>query len=138
MTELVRFGISLEKKLLVEFDRFVKERGLPNRSQGFRNLIRENLVKKEWLKGQEIAGTITLVYKHTKRELVDKLTTIQHNFHDFIIATQHIHLDHDNCLEIVVVKGKPKETQKLFNALKSTKGVKHGALSMTTTGSKMP
>lgn len=138
MSQLVRFGVSLEKELLDEFDRLVKEKRLPNRSQGFRSLIRENLVKKEWLQGKEVAGAITLVYDHTKRESVDKLISIQHNFHDLIISTQHIHLDHNNCLEIVVVKGKPKEAQKLFNTLKSTKGVKHGALSMTTTGSKIP
>ena len=138
MTEIIRFGVSLEKSLLDELDRFIKVRGIPNRSQGIRLLIREALVKKEWHEGREIAGAITLVYNHHKRELLDKLTTIQHEFHHIIISTQHIHLDHDNCLEIVVVKGKPKQAQNLLHALESTKGIKHAALNMTTTGRKIP
>jgi CopG family nickel-responsive transcriptional regulator len=138
MTELVRFGVSLEKDLLDEFDRFVRAGGFANRSQGLRSLIRDQLVKREWLKGKEVAGTITLVYDHHRRELVRKLTSVQHDFHDLIISTQHIHLDHNNCLEIVVVKGKPKEAQGLLFVLRAVKGVKHSAMSMATTGHKIP
>lgn len=138
MTELVRFGVSLEKDLLDEFDRFVRAGGFANRSQGLRSLIREQLVKREWLKGKEVAGAITLVYDHHKRELVRKLTSVQHDFHDVIVSTQHIHLDHNNCLEIVVAKGKPAQAQELLQALKATKGVKHCSISMATTGHKIP
>lgn len=138
MTELVRFGVSLEKDLLDEFDRFVRDGHFANRSQGLRSLIRDQLVKREWLKGKEVAGTITLVYDHHRRELVKKLTSVQHDFHDIIISTQHIHLDHNNCLEIVVVKGKPKEAQGLLFVLRAVKGVKHSAMSMATTGHKIP
>jgi CopG family nickel-responsive transcriptional regulator len=138
MPGLSRFGICLERELLKALDRFVREGGFSNRSQGIRSLIREKLVQKEWLAGKEIAGAITLVYDHTKRELVRKLTSIQHNFHDIVISSQHVHLDHSNCLEIVVVKGKPKKVARLLSALKSTKGIKHTGLTMTTTGKEMP
>jgi CopG family nickel-responsive transcriptional regulator len=138
MPGLSRFGICLEKELLKALDRFVQEGGFANRSQGIRSLIREKLVQKEWLAGKEIAGAITLVYDHTKRELARKLTSVQHNFHDIVISSQHVHLDHSNCLEIVVVKGKPKKVARLLSALKSTKGIKHTGLTMTTTGKEMP
>lgn len=134
MSQVVRFGVSLEKELLSRFDKLIKEKDYPNRSEAIRDLIRENLVKKEWTEGREVAGAITLVYDHHKRELVNKLTDIQHDFHRLIISTQHIHLDHSNCLEIVVVKGKPGEVERLFQKIRSTKGVKHGSLTMTTTG----
>jgi len=134
MAELVRFGVSLEKALLDKFDQLIKAKNYDNRSEAFRDLIRQELVKREWQQNKEIAGAITLIYGHHKRELVNKLTDIQHDFQKVIISTQHIHLDHDNCLEIVAVKGNPKETQKLTNTLKSVKGVKHGTLSMSSTG----
>ena len=137
MSQLTRFGVSLEKELLGKFDRLIGEKGYPNRSEAIRDLIRENLVKKEWTGDREVAGAITLVYNHARRELVNKLTDIQHQYHHLIISTQHIHLDHDNCLEIVVVKGKPKDAENLCFRLKSTKGVKHAALTMTTTGKQI-
>ena len=134
MTKLVRFGVSLEEDLLEKFDRLTKERSYTNRSEAFRGLIRQELVGKQWQSGHEIAGAITLIYDHHKRELVNKLMDIQHAFGDMIISSQHVHLDHNNCLEIIAVKGSPKEAQKLSDSLKSVKGVKHGTLSMSTTG----
>ena len=135
MSKVVRFGVSLEKELLAKFDKLIGEKDYPNRSEAIRDLIRENLVKKEWAaEGEEVAGAITLVYDHHKRELVNKLTDIQHDFHRLIISTQHIHLDHNHCLEIAVVRGKPKEVERLAQKMRSTKGVKHGALTMATTG----
>lgn len=134
MSELFRFGISLEKGLLDKFDHLAKEKNYTNRSEAFRDLIRQELVKKEWQRGREIAGAITLIYNYHKRELLNKITNIQHDFQKIIISTQHIHLDHNNCLEIIAVKGSPNELQKLANNLKSIKGVKHGTLSMSTTG----
>jgi len=134
MSEIVRFGVSLEKSLLEKFDRLIKEKSYHNRSEAIRDLIRENLVKREWTEGKEVAGTITLVFDHHKRELMNTLTDIQHDFHHLIISSQHIHLDHDNCLEIIVVKGRPEETKELANKLRATKGVKYGALSIATTG----
>ena len=134
MTELFRFGISLPKDLLNKFDKLIGEKNYSNRSEAFRDLIRQELVKKEWQEGDAIAGAITLIYNHHKRELVNKLTDIQHDHQKVIISTQHIHLDHDNCLEIIAVKGHPREAQKLADTLKSVKGVKHGTLSMSSTG----
>ncbi len=129
-----RFGISLDKTLLDKFDRLIRTKKYNNRSEAFRDLIRGALVKEEWQEGKEIAGAITLIYDHHKRELVNKLMDIQHDFQKVIISTQHIHLDHDNCLEIIAVKGTPGEAKKLTDILKSVKGVKHGTLSMSSTG----
>ncbi len=134
MNKLFRFGISLEKDLLDKFDRLIREKNYTNRSEAFRDLIREDLVKAEWKKNKEIVGAITLIYDHHKRELVNKLMDIQHDFGGIIISSQHIHLDHNNCLEIIAVKGSSKEAQKLSDNLKSVKGVKHGTLSLSTTG----
>jgi CopG family nickel-responsive transcriptional regulator len=134
MPNLLRFGVSLEKKLLDEFDALIKRKSYPNRSEAFRDLIRQELVKEEWAKGGEVVGAITLVYDHHKRELVNKLTDIQHDFQEVIISTQHIHLDHDNCLEIIASRGNPKDVKSLADTLKSVKGVKHGTLSMSSTG----
>jgi CopG family nickel-responsive transcriptional regulator len=135
MRSLVRFGVSLEKELLTKFDKLIKEEGYPNRSEAIRDLIREHLVKHEWMEGkEEVGGAIILVYDHHRRELVNRLIDIQHNFHNLVLSSQHIHLDHSNCLEIIAVKGKPKEIEKLTFKLKSVKGVKYGSLSMATTG----
>lgn len=137
MADLIRFGVSLEKELLTKFDKHIKKNNYPTRSKAIGDLIRENLIKKEWIEGKEVVGAITLVYNHHKRELVNRLTSVQHDFHQVIISSQHIHLDEDNCVEIVVVKGKPKEVEKLAYNLKSTKGVKHGSLTMATTGKEI-
>lgn len=134
MAKLVRFGVSLEQDLLEKFDRLTKEKSYTCRSEAFRDLIRQELIQKQWQSGHEIAGAITLIYDHHKRELVNKLMDIQHDFGSNIISAQHIHLDHDNCLEIIAVKGNPKQAQLLADSLKSVKGVKHGTLSMSTTG----
>ncbi len=134
MNRIIRFGVSLEKELLDKFDRLIKSKKYPNRSEALRDLIRQDLVAREWEQGREIAGAITLVYNHHRRELVNRLTDIQHHFHKIIISAQHIHLDHDNCLEIIALRGNPVEARRLADALKSVKGVKHGTLSMSTTG----
>lgn len=137
MSEVVRFGVSLEKELLDKFDRLIKEKKYSNRSEAIRDLIRENLVKREWVEGKEVAGAITLVFDHHKRDLVNILTDIQHDFYQIIISSQHIHLDQSNCLEIIVVRGKPTEVRELANKLKSNRGVKYGALSIATTGKEL-
>jgi CopG family nickel-responsive transcriptional regulator len=134
MEKLVRFGVSLPKDLLEKFDKLIKNKNYPNRSKAIADLIRQELIKKEWQENKEIAGAITLIYNHHKRELLDKLTDIQHNFQKIIISTQHIHLDKENCLEIIAVRGLPKEAEKLADTLKAVKGVKHGVLSMSSTG----
>jgi CopG family nickel-responsive transcriptional regulator len=137
MSKLFRFGISLQKDLLDKFDRLIKTKKYSNRSEAFRDLIRQELIKKQWQEGKEIAGAITLIYDHHKRELVNKITDIQHDYTKLIISSQHIHLDHNNCLEIIAIKGSPKEAQKLADTLKSIKGVKHATFSITGTGKHM-
>ncbi|MCP4650795.1 MAG: nickel-responsive transcriptional regulator NikR [PVC group bacterium] len=134
MSKLVRFGVSLEQELLTKFDRLIKARNYTNRSEAIRDLIREELVEREWQTSGEIAGAITIVYDHHCRDLGNKLTDIQHDFLNIIISTQHLHLDHHNCLEILAIKGSAKKAQKLANILQSVKGVKHATLSMTGTG----
>ncbi len=137
MSNVVRFGISLEKELCKKFDKYIKEKRYPNRSQAFRSIIRELFVEKEWKENKEIIGAIALVYDHHKRELVNKLMDIQHDFNHLIISTQHIHIDHHNCFEVIVVRGKSNEVIELKNMLKGTKGVKHCELSMSTKGSSI-
>jgi CopG family nickel-responsive transcriptional regulator len=137
MSDIIRFGVSLEKELLEKFDILIKDKKYSNRSEAIRDLIRENLVKREWVEEKEVAGAITLVFDHHKRELVNILTDIQHDFHKLIISSQHIHLDHDNCLEIIVVRGKPTEVRELADKLRATKGVKYGSLSIATTGKEL-
>ena len=134
MSELVRFGVSLEKKLLDKFDNFIRERNYTNRSEALRDMIRQEFVKKEWVEGEDVAGAITLIYDHHRKDLLGRITDIQHNHQQVIISTQHIHLAHDNCLEIVAVRGNPAEVQRLADVLKSIKGVKHGILNMSSTG----
>ncbi|MDD5501478.1 MAG: nickel-responsive transcriptional regulator NikR [Candidatus Omnitrophota bacterium] len=131
---LIRFGVSIEKDLLAKFDRLLKQRKYTSRSEAFRDLIRNELICEQWSGNQAVAGAVTLLYNHHKRELVNRLMDIQHDFGDIIISSQHVHLDHDNCLEVITVKGSPRQAQKLAHTLKSVKGVKHGTLSMSATG----
>jgi CopG family transcriptional regulator, nickel-responsive regulator len=134
MSELVRFGVSLEKSLLERFDALIRERQYTNRSEALRDLIRRELVQREWREGGEVAGAITLIYDHHQRDVISKVTDTQHGFQGVIISTQHIHLDHHNCLEIIAARGKAEEVQRLADALISIKGVRHATLSMSSTG----
>lgn len=134
MTTLIRFGVSLEQSLLEKFDTLIHEKKYTNRSEAIRDLIRDSLVKKEWESNREVAGAITLVYDHHRRELVNHLMSVQHDYQDTVISSQHVHLDHHNCLELIAVRGKSQQVEALFNALKSAKGVKHAGVTITTTG----
>jgi CopG family nickel-responsive transcriptional regulator len=137
MQKVSRFGVSMEEELLGLFDRYIEAGGYRNRSEALRDLIRDAFVRQEWKKNKRVAGAILLCFDHHKRDLVDKLLNIQHDYQEHIISTQHVHLDHDNCLEIIVIKGRALVIQKLYGSLKSLKGVKHVALSTTTTGEKI-
>ena len=138
MTKLARFGVSLERDLLEKFDRHIRRMKYANRSEAFRDLIRRELIRREWEEGEDVAGAVTIIYDHHRRDLVTKLTDIQHDFQKNIISTQHVHLDHDNCLEIVAVRGRPEDVRRLADNLLSVKGVKHGTLSMSSTGKDIP
>ena len=137
VSKLVRFGVSLEEELLTQFDRLIKQRHYTNRSEALRDMIREELIKKEWTKNKEVTGAITLVYDHHTRELVTKVLDVQHDYHTCILSSQHIHLDHHNCFEIIVTKGKSKEIEELYQKLKSIKSVKHAGFMMATKGNNL-
>ena len=138
MGQLSRIGVAIDSELLEKFDKLIEGRGYTNRSEAFRDLIREELVQKKWENlDQLVVGTVTLVYDHHVRMLSEKLTNIQHDFHHNILSTLHVHLDHDNFLEVLIVKGKAKDVQKVADALISTKGVKHGRLTLTTSGADL-
>ena len=135
---LTRFGISLEEDLLKQFDHLITRKGYSNRREAIRDLIRDNLDKQEWDAGdREIVGAITLVYSHDTRELTDTLTDMQHHFHNSTVSSMHVHLDEHNCLEVLVVRGKGNEIKKIADRLIGTKGVKHGKLTVTSTGKKL-
>ena len=135
MSGLSRIGVAIDSDLLDKFDRLIGQRGYTNRSEAFRDLIRNELVEKTWESPDSyVVGTVTLVYDHHVRMLNEKLTGIQHDFHHSILSTLHVHLDHDNCLEVVVVRGKSANVRQVADVLISTKGVKHGRLTITTSG----
>ena len=135
MAETVRFGISIDERLLNRFDALIDEKGYINRSEAIRDLIRNALVEEEWARENlEMVGTVSLVYDHHTRDLSDKLTEHQHSHHKEIISALHVHLDDHHCLEVVVLKGKARKIKKLAEELIGTKGVKHGKLMTSTTG----
>ncbi len=137
-SELQRIGISIEEKLLSQFDNLIEKKGYTNRSEAIRDLIREYLVEEEWRQGEgNSVGTITLVYNHHLREMADKMTDLQHQYHEKIVSVLHVHLDAHNCLEVMVVKGEKSEIQAIAGRMSSLKGVKHCKLVATTTGENL-
>ena len=132
---IARFGVSLDSVLLEKFDSLIEKKGHANRSEAIRDLIRDSLVMEEWESStSETVGSITIVYSHDTRELTDMLTDLQHHYFNAIISSMHIHLDEHNCLEVIVVKGRATDIKAIADRLIGTKGVKHGKLSVTTTG----
>ena len=132
MSDLYRFGISLDKTLIEAFDHHIGVQQYKSRSEAIRDLIREELIRKEWTEGGTVAGAIVMTYDHHKRELVGMLLDIQHDFQESIISTQHVHLDHHHCLEIIAVKGMASDVEKLATTLKVQVGVKHLSLSISS------
>ncbi len=128
MKEIKRFGVSLEKDLFNELDAIVRKHKFPNRSQAIRFLIRKNMAEEAYEENKEVSGAVVMIYDHHKRELVNKSLDIQHEFTGIILASQHVHLDHHNCLEIIALKGKARDLQALADKLIALKGVKHGKL----------
>jgi len=135
MGTTVRFGISLDGKLLESFDQLIEQKSYMNRSEAIRDLIRASLVEERLGSEEQLAvGTVTLVYNHHVRDLSDKLTEHQHSHHDQIISALHVHLDAHNCLEVLVIRGAVRDIKQIAHELIGVKGVKHGKLVMTTTG----
>lgn len=130
----IRFTVSLEKELLDEFDEIIDMNKYASRSEAIRDLIRDQLIQDEWASGSEVIGNITLVYNHHERDISREIVQLQHEYSDEIISTQHIHIDHDNCLEVIIVRGGVQEINELYNLLKSSRGVKQCELVRSTTG----
>ena len=137
MSKTTRFAVSLDSKLLESFDRVIESQGYSNRSEAVRDLIRDKLVTQNWDEKAEAVGTITLIFNHHLYSLSDDITAKQHEHHSLIISSMHLHLDHDNCLEIIAVRGKGDKIQQLADSLITMKGVKHGKLTLTTAGKEI-
>jgi CopG family nickel-responsive transcriptional regulator len=135
MTEKIkRFGVSIEPDLLKKFDKMIKKEGYTNRSEAIRDLIRRNLIKEKSMDpDSEAIGTLTMIYDHHAGNLTNKLLEIQHDHHNNILTTTHIHVDHYNCLEVLVLNGKIRNIKNLADSIKSLKGIKHGELVITET-----
>jgi CopG family transcriptional regulator, nickel-responsive regulator len=137
--ELMRVGISLPENLLNKFDKIILQRGYSSRSEGVRDAIRSYIVNFEWMsdvQGERV-GVITIVYSHSQRGLEDNLTEIQHEFGGLIQSSLHVHLDHDNCLEVVVLRGEGQDVRKAAERMMSLKGVKHVKLTTTSLGKEL-
>jgi CopG family nickel-responsive transcriptional regulator len=135
MADLSRFGVSIENSMLKKFDIIIRRKKYANRSKAICDLIRNMIVENEWEGGKtESIGTINIVYDHHKKGLSNLLNHIQHDYHDLIVADTHVHLDHDNCLDVIIVKGKTKMIRRIADELISAKGVKFGKLTVATKG----
>jgi CopG family transcriptional regulator, nickel-responsive regulator len=133
MGDLSRRGIAIDSALLARFDRFIAKQGYTNRSEAFRDLIRDRLVTDAVQHPETlVVGTVTLIYNHHSRLLPAKLTDVQHMYHELIISTTHVHLDHNTCLEVIVVRGASGKVQRLADVLIGTKGVQHGRIVMSS------
>ena len=132
-----RIGISLEKNLLTRFDKLIKQKGYANRSEAVRDLIRERLIEQAWAAPRgEAVGAVFLIFEHEKMNLTERMTKLEHEEFHRVVASVHVHLDHDNCLEILVLRGPGREIEKLGEKLISMRGVKHGRFIPGTTGQK--
>jgi CopG family transcriptional regulator, nickel-responsive regulator len=132
MEKITRFGVSIEPDLLKKFDKIIKKEGYTNRSEAIRDLVRKNLIREENKDpNAESIGTLTMIYDHHTGNLTNKLLDLQHDHTKEILSTTHIHIDHNSCLEVLVLKGKTGKIQKLADNIKSLKGIKHGELVIT-------
>lgn len=134
MSDLVRMSVSIEKSLFDKLQELVDEHGYTNRSEFVRDLVRTRLVEEEWEEDAETVGTVTLVYDHHVRNLSERLTETQHHHHDNVLATTHVHLDHDICAEMILMRGRASAIRELADELGRQKGVLHSSLSLGSTG----
>ena len=134
-----RYTVSMDGQLLAKFDSLIARKGYANRSEAIRDLIRAALVEDEWARADEkVAATVTLVYDHHRRQIAETLAEIQHHHHDLVVSATHVHLDNENCLEVVILRGKASAVRALADDLIACKGVKHGKTVMTTEGRDLP
>jgi CopG family transcriptional regulator, nickel-responsive regulator len=137
MGNLVRTGLSLDDELLQKFDKAIAGKGYQNRSEAIRDLIRDHLVGEEIDKNKVVVGTLTIIYDHHRPNLTEKLVEAQHHAGGNVLAATHVHLDHHNCLEVIIMKGRGRDLEGLANAILSLRGVKHGQLVITSTGKNL-
>ena len=137
MSELVRFSLSMEHPLLERLEKMTKASGYANRSEFVRDMIRDRLVHEEWDADREVVGTATLIYNHHARQLTGKLTDLQHHHHHVVLATTHVHLTEELCVEAVMMKGRASHVREVTDLLRQQKGVLHVALSMSSTGTDL-
>ena len=132
-----RFSVSLPDKLLADFDLFLAKRGYENRSEAIRDLIRAALIREEWASDEQVVGVISMVFDHHQRQLQDRITDIQHDYGDIVISATHVHLDHHNCLEVVIVKGRAIKIQEMADRVRAVRGIKDASLNMSSTGKSL-
>jgi CopG family nickel-responsive transcriptional regulator len=138
VSELVRLSISLERPLLKQLEALVKRSRYANRSEFIRDLVRQRLVEQQWSDSrQDVVGTITMVYDHHTRQLTDKLVDIQHDYHDHILASTHVHLSHDLCAEMIMIRGSAPRIRQITDRLRQQRGVLHAELAMSSTGERL-
>ena len=129
--QLVRFGVAMEASLLAEFDRVVDEQGT-TRSEALRDLARKAVVRAQLAKGKPAVAALTLVYDHHVRDLTERLTELQHELGERVRSTMHVHIDHDNCMEVVIMTGRSDELQRIADRLLGLRGVTHGGIEIVT------
>jgi CopG family transcriptional regulator, nickel-responsive regulator len=134
MSELARTGLSIDPELLERFDRAIAAKNYKNRSEAVRDLIRDYLVSEEAEENKVVVGTLTIVYDHHRPNLTERLVDAQHHAGGAVLAATHVHLDHHNCLEVVIMKGRSRGLRELADRIISLRGVKHGRLVITSTG----
>jgi CopG family transcriptional regulator, nickel-responsive regulator len=137
MSSLIRTGISLERELLERFDQVIGQKGYGSRSEAIRDLVRDHFVEEDVASNKVVVATITLVYDHHQPKLSEQLIDAQHAYKGQVLATTHVHLDHKNCLEVIILKGRGADVKIFSDHLLSLRGVKHGKLVLTNTGTSM-
>jgi CopG family nickel-responsive transcriptional regulator len=138
MPDLVRVSLAIDKPLLARLERIMAASGYTNRSEFIRDVVREQMVQRDWQEDREALATITVLFKHDQRGLCDKLTDLQHHHHKEILFTSHVHLDEERCAEVLVLRGRPSRLSHIADELKKQKGVLHAALSVSSTGRRIP
>ena len=137
MEKITRVSFTIEESVLKKFDTLIQREGVPTRSEALGHLIRESLIERQWENGATVAGVITLVYDHHKTRLLDQIVAAQHDSGAVVICSQHAHLDHFNCMENIIVRGKVEKIRALHQRLSAIKGIKHVVLTMTTNGQEL-
>ncbi len=136
---IVRFSLSVEKGILEAFDEYIRREGYPTRSEAFRAIVRRLIVEDTWrTRGGPVAAALLLIYDHHKRDVVRRLLNVQHDFHDVIVASQHVHLDHDNCMELVTLRGDAGRVETLLKRIRNLKGIKHSGVIASGSGESLP